>query len=373
MAIEDYGVTVRTSGGVKKFYIETLTRLDMTLIASGVGVVALEFPALSDRQSFTIDQFEEDDRIEVRRQDQLLGEAPYLLRYKDQLHEKNAKTITLQAFHANCLLEDREIAYYAGHAQAEATAERCDNAMKRIVSYNLGANAQNADRDSTIQGITAPDLSAYLTVASDTSQAPTTTKAFARQFVMGVLQDLAQDSYEQGTPLFFGFRLDEETGLLTFETSAHQWGENRTGTILSPDLGNLENTREIWDWRGKKTVAYALGSDEGVNRNIKAYRSEDYNSSVFAFREATVDVRSMSSADSLTNEAKSYVKARQGKRYIEGELVQQIGSRFQEDWGWGDKLPVKVDGIEYQIWINKMTLNVSQQDETIKPELEIVQ
>lgn len=376
MAIEDYDIEIQDAGGTKQFYIATLTSLDLTMVVNGWGVCTLVFPAIDfdKRQQFDIEDFGKNYRIVVKRRDEIQGGAPYLIRYRDIAYTDGAEIITLQGFHANWLLNGRNVAYYASHAGSVATTERCDNAMKRLVRYNLGANVQDASRDSTLLSNTAPDYSAYLTVAADTNEAPTTSRGFARQILYNVLLDFAADSYAQGTPLFFGFEHNTDTGLLTFTTRPNQWGSNRASEIiLSPDYGNLENARRIWDWREEVTVGYALGSDTEENRNIQMYVSDSATDTTLNWIEKTVNASSLSSATSLTSEARSLTQEYRVKELVDGELVQKLGAMYQDNWQWGDRLPISFKGTSQEVWINKLQITLRNQEEAITPTLELVQ
>jgi hypothetical protein len=371
VAVEDYEVEIATPGGVKQFYIATLTSLDMTMTTNGWGVCSLEFPAVDQRQRFSIFDFGKNYRIRVKRKGVLLGGASYLIRYRKRTFEADAQIITLQGFHANWLLSTRPIAYYASSPQAEATTEACDDAMKRLVRDNLGEDAQHADRDSTREGNTAPDYSAYLSVAADTTEAPTTSRGFARQNLYNVLLDFAADSYAQGTSLFFGF--EEDTGgQLVFRTRPHQWGA-AAGLILSLDYQNLENATQEWDWREETTVGYALGSDTESNRNVKMYVADAANETIFNWIEKTINASSLTNATSLTSEARALTQEYRAKEQVMGELVQKVGSMYQDDWNFGDRLIISLEGVNQAIWASKLRISLKGQEETITPTLELVQ
>lgn len=374
MAVDDYEVEIYTPGGVKQFYIATLTSLDMTMIVNGWGVCTLVFPAIDDKQQFDVEDFGKNYRILVKRKGEIQGGAPYLIRYRDAFFTGGAEIITLQGFHVNWLLNGRDVAYYASSTQSVATTEACDDAIKRLVRDNLGEDVQHADRDSTRLSNIAPDYSAYLAIAADTTEAPTTSRGFARQNLYNVLLDFAADSYAQGTPLFFGFEQAADTGLLTFRTKPEQWGENLSSQInLSPDYGNLENARRIWDWREEITVGYALGSDQEISRNIKMYTDDAATEIPLNWIEKTVNASSLSDATSLTSEARSLVQESRVKETVKGEIIQKLGSMYQDNWNWGDRLPISFKGISQEVWINRLRITLKGQEETITPDLELVQ
>jgi hypothetical protein len=371
MAVDDYEIEIYTPGGTKQAYIATLTSLDMTMIVNGWGVCTLEFPAVDQRQRFNVLDFGKNYRIVVKRRGEIQGGAPYLIRYRKRDFVGDSQIITLQGFHFNWILNGRQVGYYASSSQAEATTEACDDAMKRLVRDNLGEDAQHSDRDSTREGNNAPDYSGYLAVAANTTEAPTTSRGFARQNLYNVLLDFSADSYAQGTPLFFGFEQAADTGLLTFQTKPRQWG-NANGLILSPDYKNLENATQEWDWREEATVGYALGSDTESNRNVKMYVSDEADT-VFNWIERTINASSLTNATSLTSEARALVQEHRARETIMGELVQKLGSMYQDNWQWGDRLTLSLEGTSQEVWINKLRITIKNQEETITPNLELVQ
>ena len=186
--------------------------LDVTLATNGVGFAKLSLPGTS----YTLTEFSHKYRLLIRRSGALLGKAAYFITSKEmRLSEGGEYIIDVTAAHTNHLLADRHTLFPAGNADVKATTEAADDLMKRQVALNLGANAADADRDKA-----APV--SVVTVASDLTEGPTITKAFARRNLLTVLQEIGQAAREGGTAVFFGLVDTTGTGTPLFQTKINQ-------------------------------------------------------------------------------------------------------------------------------------------------------
>ena len=160
MATYEVWLADRGGGLVKPIY--DFVNIDVTLIVNGVGFAKLSVPG----GAYILNDFPHKYRLLIRRNGSLLGKAAYYITGKElQLSETGEYILIVTAAHANHFLADRSVMYYAGSAPAIVTAEEADDAMKRLIHYNFGANAADGDRDK------AAPLN-VLTVASNTTSGP---------------------------------------------------------------------------------------------------------------------------------------------------------------------------------------------------------
>ena len=156
MAAYEVWLADRGGGLVKPIY--DFVNLDVSLVTSGVGFAKLSVPG----GAYILNDFPHKYRLLIKRNGALLGKAAYYITGKElQLSETGEYILIVTAAHANHFLADRSVMYYAGSAPAIITAEEADDAMKRLIHYNFGANAADGDRDK------AAPLN-VLTVASNT-------------------------------------------------------------------------------------------------------------------------------------------------------------------------------------------------------------
>ena len=371
-AIEVY---LLSPNGTRLRLLPQFLDLELNLTTNGVSVAALGL----DGVQYDIGDFGKNYRLEIWRGGQLQGGAPFLIRKKKlSLSGEGEWRIQLTGLHANTMLSWRKVAYYAGSPQATATTEAADDLLKRLVRENLGSLAQNGPHITGVaDGLRdepAPDLSGYLTVAADESKAPNTSRGFSREKMLDLMGRISLDSYEQGSPLFFGFEKNN-AGLLEFRTRTRQWGSNRTSQfVVSPDFLNFVNVSKEWDWSNEATVVYALGQNQAESREVAVAKVSDTGglNGGLNWVEATIDGRNADSSQ-LPAEAKSTLKEYQAKITLNGELQETDSFRYGVDWQWGDRVLVEFGGERAEAWLNKVVLNVRDGRETIRAIPEIVQ
>lgn len=333
-----------------------------TLVANDVSVAMIALDGLS----YNIANFSRNQRIEIERDGHLEGGAPFFIRQKRLQLQDGRYVLTLQALHTNWLLDSRCILYYAGSSQASVSSVPADNLLKDLVYQNLGGGAQHADRD-----IAAPDLSNFILIEADSSEGASISRGFSRRQMLPTMRDIAQESYNGGTPLFFGFE-KTAAGLFEFKTRVNQWGNDiRNNVVISPEFNNLVDADQTWDYLDEMTVAIALGSDTGANRAIATSQAAEATSDVFGWTERTTDARNISTAASLQAEADGYLKQNRARLALGGRIQETQSFRYNLEWGWGDRVLREFAGVRDTAWINKVTVTVRDGREDINAVLEV--
>lgn len=308
----------------------------------------------------------EDTRIQVWREPQdwqgyIDLDATWFVTTNVTTRGDNRQQIVQVAAKSALDLADRRIvAYHAGSAQATIN-NKADDQMKRIITENLGASA-GAGR--VITG---------LTVAANAGQAPVVNKQIAWRGVLQTLQEIARDSETAGTPLYYDIITSGSNGL-EFRTWIGQPGSIRTSPILSLEAGSLRSASWGFDRDSVTNVVYGLGPEFGGVRVVATATDSSYAATPYSRRESTVDARVAAESATPTAdtqaEANAEMKRRRPKEItVAAETANNEGARYGVHWGFGDRIPVSVDGRRYTCLVEAVSVVVEQGREQIKATL----
>jgi hypothetical protein len=270
------------------------------------------------------------------------------------------------------LLRRRIVAYAAGSAQAEKTADYADDLIKDVARENLGSSATD----------TARDLSSYgFTVAADLAAGATVSKSFAYRNVLDVCKDLATISQEAGTDLYFdvvpGYA---SSGTLTFElrTYTGQRGTDRTADGGNPlyfgrTWGNMANMvyQELYD--NEVTYVYAGGQGEGDGRNIEqVYDTPRMTASVWNRCEDFADARNEETDAGVQAAGNRLLEDRKPRTLFSGDILDMPGSQYGLDWYFGDRVTCEYVGKQFDGAVNAITITLDGSgNETITARVEV--
>jgi hypothetical protein len=299
-----------------------------------IGVLELKMPAKNiDPTFFAVDQ-----QFEVFRNGGILNETSYFLRYFELYEDGNRNRFArFICYDANYLLDSRIVANYAGSSEAEKTLE-ADDMMKAIVDEQLVSHAT-----------TARNLS-NLTVAADTTSASSISKAFSRQNVYKLLQDIADTARNAGEYLCFDV-VRTSRNEFQFRTYFGQRGNDHTfgsgdPRYIGPSYGNLSEPSVImFDRRNERNYAYAGGQGEGADRVIETSENTTRTgASPYNRREVWVDSRHSDDTDIIQGRADEAVEKGRPIRMLTGKLTETAGMRFGIDYGFGDLVTAEAFG-----------------------------
>jgi hypothetical protein len=240
-------------------------------------------------------------------------------------------------------------------------ASRIDNMMRQYVRENFGAlQASEPERD----------VSDVVQVEEDRSLAPFGEKEASFQIVLQTLQDLANQSKEDGTPLFFDMvPLPDNT--FTFRVWSNYRGADLSDTLqgvtFNPDYGNIAEAELTWDYEEIGNVVYVLGEGTGISRlHIPIKSSGLMGGGGIRRREFTL-------SDDIIDEDSPYqsmaLEALGGKRpkvKFSGRVVDSPdGLLFGRDYNFGDKVTVAVDGYQITCFVQAFRIAYSDGGEDL--------
>lgn len=336
--------------------LDTYERAEIVLNENDVSTLVLSLPS----GIYDPDLFQTDTQIYIYRVlgevETLEGNAPFFLRIPDEEETEGAReSVVLTALHANELLRRRIVAYNAGNSYTHKLDE-ADDMMKAVMRENYGALATDSARN----------LSAYLTIAADLSDAPIVRLEFAREVVLDVLRDLAEASDQAGTWLGFGIVVaDPLTGELEFRTYTQTSDvDRRQGTeaplLIGPDYGNLTGTRLRRDSSEEINFVYAGGEgDEFIRPIATAQDAVRIALSPFNRREAFVDASRTLDADALQAEADAGVRRGRPRVTLEGTLKDLPQARYGIDFRLGTLVTASRKGELFDCRVSQVHLTLS--------------
>lgn len=262
----------------------------------------------------------------------------------------------------NYLLDSRVVAYYAGSSYASKSAE-IDDMLKALARENLGSLATDTTRDLSANG---------LSIDADLAEGAVQTRAFANKELLDVMRELSFAAVEGGEPVYFGI---EHPTLTTwqFKTYLGQPGQDLTTSIqpFSLEAGTLANPHYLID-RRKEVNRYRVGGqNEGAERTyVTVNDTARQAASPWNLRERFLDRRNLEDAQ-LEGAGQAALQAAQPVKKFTADLLDVQGSRFNLDWHFGDRVPVRFRGLTFTGLVKATTLTVAPDGaETIQARVE---
>ena len=259
--------------------------------------------------------------------------------------ERGLQTISIAGNRMLGILARRIVAYDSGTSQAKKT-NSADDLIKAIVRENFGASAGSRAINS-----------AYFDVAGDTSQGVSVSKSFARRNVLEVCQEVANASFEAGTPVYFDFARISEAKI-QFQTYINQQGtDQRDRLIFSLNRGNLKLPTYSLDYSLERNIAYVGGQGQGEDRDIVT-RSDIGRSgrNIWSRKEVFADQRNINLTASLNSAGDDALRIGKPRKRFSAELVSTGQTIYGKDWRFGDRITALAYGQQFEGVIKSVTV-----------------
>lgn len=262
------------------------------------------------------------------------------------------KTITdrwfrFSAKHVNDILGRRIVAYDSDTSFALKT-DNVGDLIKQFARENLGSSI-DVTRDTSASSANLVSQG-YLEIDPDLGDGVSTTRQTARGDMLGVFQDIADDSTTAGEYMSFGVIGGDSGTPFKLITRSGQWGIDRRldasgpgQLLLSPDRGNIENWKLEIDSTEEATVIVAGGYGSGNARIIQtALDEERINDSPFGHIEKFIDAPNCNDASSVLSYARSALRQYGPRITFEADLVETADTIRGIHFDLGDIVPVRV-------------------------------
>lgn len=355
MAGASYSVILSDPYGVRLAEANTFSSLTYARKVNDWSTATLVLPGTFDTSNILVD-----GRLEIWRQ--IAGTPAYLdtettwliQKWTKQWGSKGERTIAIEADHPLVLLREpgRFVDAYAG-ASGASKSGTADDVMKAIVRECIGTSASSSRT-----------LSDLISVAADISQAASISRAFAWRAVLNVLQDLANDSAQQGTYCAFdivapapdGYEFRTYTGQRGVD---HRFPTGLSPVLLDPDAGSVGEAELELDYRDEVTFAKAGGQGEGTARTIGSYQDPTRTGvSPFRWREVFADATQTADTTVLTGVARAQVRASRPRKRFRGKLISTTDAQYGVHWGWGDLVTVQAEGDLFDCRVDAVSVTV---------------
>lgn len=257
------------------------------------------------------------------------------------------------------ILNGRNVAYNDYNAFTYKLAA-ADDMCKAVVRENAGALATDTDRD----------MSGFMNVAGDNGAAPVIRMgSFARQQVLDVLQDIADASANDDTPVWLGFDValaDVISGLLEFRTYINQRGNDHRfpggnpPLLLSPEAGNLADVVTSTQYRNVASYIYTGGAGVGDIRPIATASSAALIAlSPFGRREKFVDGSQITDPDALQALADAELQQARIAQTLTGRIVELPNTLRGVHWDYGDYMTANYQGVTFDCRVDKISVRLT--------------
>ncbi|NOK59117.1 MAG: hypothetical protein GFH27_549283n423 [Chloroflexi bacterium AL-W] len=335
----DYTITrITTPNGHLLAELDTFESLSYTRVVNAVTTLDMVIGGHALPWSY----LRPDNRIEVWYSTDGINfyldtDTTWIIRYpRKRISGRGARSYDVQAYCATTLIDGPIVAYAADSEYADKYGP-LDDMMKHIIRENLGSLTTDSTREI-----------ANLIIEADQGNAPTDRKAFAWRNVLNTLQEIAQTSEQQGTPLFFDVVYEDKSFVFRTYTERrgldHRWPGGVSPVQIGPEFGNLVDIEIGIDARNERNAVYCGGRGEEDSRNIVTLVDSDaVNSSTYARREQFVDARMYKPGVDITPEARAALEAGRRRTTFRGKLLDTENSRYGLHWRWGDELTATVD------------------------------
>ena len=350
---------------------------DYVLNDNAAGAMTLVIPPIISPSLLTADTQIEIWRIGDGQAPVLEGNAQWFVERVTTQYAAE-RLITIAAVDAMGLLARRNVMYYAGSNQTNMTGP-ADDLMKAIMRQNFPDAPPLTGRVTGGFGGTEIFTGDLLSIAGDVSLLPSVQKAFSWADVLGVLQDLAEMSFGEGT--YGAFRMvqvDPDTGALQFRTYSGSYGPDRraaisgqavpSGVTLTPENGSIVNGLIVEDWSDTATNVVAGGEGEGSGRALGS--AVKRAPSAWGYRERFVENTNTNSIATLNNYAAGKLQELQPMRTITGTINETADVRYGREFGLGYLVTANIGGFTVDARVRQVHVTMTQDEgETITAEI----
>jgi len=323
-------------------------QLSYTRAINAVGELEIVLPG-----TFAYELVRVDGLIMVWRDGRLDTETAWLIRVgKRTTDAQGVSKVILTAVSGVDLLRRRIVRLTAPYTAP------ADNQMKTYVRENLGALAADTARRLP------PTL---FTVAADTTAAPVTTQMAEWLNLLSVCQDIAKDSAELGTALFFDVVFLPESNMWEFRTYTNSRGVDKSSTTgapqtLSVEYGSVGAEELVGDYRDEVTIVYVGGAGEGAVRASSLVEDATRSGrSVYGRAESFVST-SLVLATELQATARAELQRGRPWRSYAADTITTSASQYGRDWNFGDIVTVYAFDQQFDCRVDAVQVTIDNLD-----------
>lgn len=362
-----YEIRSASSGGVPNGVLDQIIRCSYARSVNNIGELNISLPDI-----YPSGWFRRDDRIYVQK---TIGstvsvtdlDTAWLIQdVTTGLSADGVPSIDIKCVDALAILSYYIVPYNANNVAVPGSLklQAADDMMKAIVRENMGALASDTTRN----------ISAFVTVQADATQAPIIKKEFSKRVVLDVLRELADASLAGGTYLAFDIVLtDPYVGTLEFRTyigqrgNDHRFPSGNPPILLDAETDSLSEISLIDSHLAQKTYIYVGGAGVADVRPVAtASDAAEIAASPFGRRELFVDDNNTGDVVVLQADADATLKKYQATQGFSARLNDQATIIRGIHWDYGDFMTASFKSQTFDVHADKIavTLNEDGSDAT---------
>jgi hypothetical protein len=338
--------------------LDDFSFLNYSRIVSGVGTlnIGLPFARYGDifRKDYRVEVWRSPELDEKRRLENIFYMQDGTIRTRK---DDNVTVLDMTGHDPNGLLNRRVVRFRASLPQSTKTAP-IDDMMKEIVAENFGSQVGV----HAARGI--PFDEGLFEIQADASLGAETTKSFAYRNVLDVLKELHNTSTID-TPRIYFSMVPATPTIIEFQTFQNQRGADRrfsagqSAFIFSLERGNIEAPQYERDSYDEKNFVYLGGPGKGAKRKLKSRRDLALEEeTLWGRREMFRDARQEKKTSGLHAIGYEELDAHAPKDRFVANLLDAPGSRYGDDWDFGNLHTVSYAGRQFDIEIRVVYVTV---------------
>lgn len=338
---------------------EVQARVDHSAATGGGGTHLVSLPYVRDVDREKVDALAQNHRIEVWRK---LGSSPWYLLYEGlhlrrRFNQDESGNLWFASVGRNYgyLLRRRRIVPPTGDSHYVCLGPACD-VMRELVRYQMGSLAAAARQMENF------------TVEADDGLGALVYARFRYDRLDEALKKIADMSQEAGTRIWYDIVSEPEGSVnLVFQAGVQPRGtDRRTHLTYSPESGNMYEAELVEDYLDEINVVLVGGSGADDDRAIVPVGT----ATGLARCEGWLDGR----AEEGTAEWTALGNQELAKKQVKTQLSFKGGNTpacvFDVDWMVGDWALAKLLTTVQDVVIDSVLVTLSQEGETITPNVE---
>lgn len=393
----EYVIKLFDQNGIYISEINDFEQFELTRVKNDIGTLNIVIPELH----YSPNDFQKDYRVEVYRNNKLVGDTCWLLQRKELSLSNNEQKISLTFADAIDIIKRRINAWYSCDVPQcfGALEDHADDMMKMLMRFNFGdlvtpvsdpvftplvsPGASPVDVQSIPPALQITYEDVYgsidagrpmdIQIEGYGSFGVVVAQEVSFVDVLSALQDIANASYAIPLPnLEHNIWFDLEyspmpLGLFTFKTWVGIRGSDLRNTVfIGPEYGNLNDATYIEDYTNRADIAYVLSDGDNTLQTVGAAKLDPTsNSYYYALPFGPVEIatdfqQENPSAGLLVGEGLTALGNLSKVKTLDGTIVHSNNFDFMTDYNFGDLVTLRWGDVVETLEISEFTISFNQ-------------
>lgn len=393
----DYTIRLFDQNGIYISEINDFEQFELTRVKNDIGTLNIIIPELH----YSPNDFQKDYRVEVYRNNQLVGDTCWLLQRKELSLTNNEQKISLTFADAVDILKRRINAWYSCDEPQcfGALEDHADDMMKMLMRFNFGdlvtpvsdpvfaPYVSPGTSPVDVQGIPPAVQIAYEDVYGSIDagrpmdiqidgyggSAVVISQEISFVDILSALQDISNAAYAIPVPdLRHNVWFDIEytpmpSGLFMFKTWTGVRGNDlRNKVLIGPEYGNLNDATYIEDYTNRADIAYVLSDGDNSLQTVGVAKLDPtQNNYYYALPFGPVEIatdfqQENPSAELLVGEGLTALGNLSKIKTLDGTIIHSKFFDFMEHYNFGDLVTLRWGDIVETLEISEFTISFNE-------------